>query len=140
MNSEVREIQMPAGIPEQETPSLCLFVVDDDETILNLAFDILSPHYNVRCAHGGYEALELLEQELCDGMLVDLGMPGMSGLELIAHIRENPRTRHIPIIVMSAYTELRQKVKECEVQAVIGKPFNIDYLVRTVELIVRTNG
>ncbi len=116
--------------------NLCLLVIDDDETILDLVNDILSTDYAVHLAHSGYEALEHLSHDLCDAMLVDLGMPGMNGLELIDRVRSDERTRKIPIIVMSAYHELRDQVQDRNVQAIINKPFNLEAFYNIVQSVL----
>ncbi len=122
--------------PERNSPALCVLVIDDDDTILDLVTDILSVDYTVHLAHNGYEALEHLDHNLCDAMLVDLGMPGMNGLELIDRVRSNERTRHIPIIVMSAYHELRSQVENRDVQAIISKPFSLERFYKAVQTVL----
>ncbi len=122
--------------PDVKGQAVCILVIDDDDTILDLVSDILSGDYTVHLAHSGYEALKHLEHDLCDAMLVDLGMPGMSGLEFIERVRSDERTRDIPIIVMSAYHELRHQVANNQVQALVSKPFNLEAFYRTVRTVL----
>ncbi len=121
------------------TGTVCILAVDDEQAILDLVADVLGMDYQVLCARSGLEALEVLKTHGCDLILVDLGMPGMDGLELIRHIREDEQTRSIPIAVMSAYTELRSKVPASEVQAVIAKPFGIEELRDTIGRLLTRN-
>ncbi len=116
-----------------ERPAARLVVVDDDNVVLDLLSDLLGCKYDIRCTHDGLEAIQLLDVELCDVLILDLGLPDMSGLELVAHIRSDPHTRQIPIIIMSAYHELLKSVSADDVQAIIKKPFSTKEFARTVE-------
>ncbi len=117
----------------QACPTVGLVIVDDDNVVLDLLSDLLGRKYHIRCAHDAFEAIKLLDTELCDVLIVDLELPDMSGLDLVVHLRSDPRTRHIPIIVMSAYHELLNNVSHDDVQAIIKKPFSTKEFARTVE-------
>lgn len=121
---------------ERKTVSARLLIVDDDQMILELLSDFLSPHFDIQIAHDGLEALELLSQDHYDALLIDLGLPRMGGVEVIQRVRSDSQTRHLPILVMSAYPELRKRVSAWDVQAVIGKPFSIEQFYLAVENVV----
>lgn len=114
-----------------------ILVIDDDETILDLLSDALSPEYQVATAHDALEGVELMMSEHFDLLIIDLGMPVLDGVELIQKIRANSPFDKIPILVLSAYPELRTRLLGSEVQAVIPKPFSIEQLNRTVANITR---
>ncbi len=113
-----------------------ILVIDDDETILDLLKDTLSPEYYIATAHDSLEGVELMMSERFDLMIIDLGMPVLDGVELIGKIRANSPFDKIPILVLSAYPELRQRLRGADVQAIMAKPFSIDQLQRTVAKIV----
>jgi len=113
-----------------------ILVIDDDETILDLLKDTLTPDYYIATAHDSLEGVELMMSERFDLMIIDLGMPVLDGVELIQKIRANSPFDKIPILVLSAYPELRTRLKGSDVQAIMAKPFSIDQLQRTVARII----
>ncbi len=113
-----------------------ILVIDDDESILELLSDALSPEYHVATAHDSLEGVELMMREHFDLLIIDLGMPVLDGVELVQKIRANSPFEKVPIIVLSAYPELRTRLHGSDVQAVIAKPFSIEQLHRAVANIV----
>ncbi len=113
-----------------------ILVIDDDETILDLLQDTLQPEYQVATAHDSLEGVELMMTERFDLMIIDLGMPVLDGVELIGKIRANSPFDKIPILVLSAYPELRSRLRGADVQAIMPKPFSIETLQRTVAKII----
>ena len=113
-----------------------ILVIDDDETILDLLKDTLSPNYQIATAHDSLEGVELMMSERFDLMIIDLGMPVLDGVELIQKIRANSPFDKIPILVLSAYPELRTRLRGSDVQAIMAKPFSVDQLQRTVAQII----
>ena len=80
-----------------------VLVVDDSRTIRTLFTDLLSESgFDTMLARDGLEALEKLEQHRPDVVLLDIVMPRMNGYELCRKLRENPATRHIPIVMVSS--------------------------------------
>jgi two-component system KDP operon response regulator KdpE len=109
-----------------------ILVIDDDETILELVKETLSSDYQISAAHDSLEGVEMLLSERFDLLIIDLGMPVLDGVELIQKIRANSPFQNIPILVLSAYPELRTRIGSSDVQAIMAKPFSIDELSRTV--------
>jgi two-component system, OmpR family, KDP operon response regulator KdpE len=114
-----------------------ILVIDDDETILELLQDALSPEYQVVTAHDALEGVELMMDGRFELMIIDLGMPVLNGVDLIQKIRAHSPFARVPILVLSAYPELRDRLGGSDVQAVMAKPFSIDQLNRTVSKIIR---
>ncbi len=121
---------------DQRVPRI--LVVDDDETILELVQDVLSEDYKVTAANNAAEALELLAADHFDLLILDLGIPGLSGIDAIQKIRQEQRKTSVPILVVSAYNELRRLVGDLQVDAVLAKPFALSQLeLRVAELLGR---
>lgn len=82
-------------------------------------------HNSVSCESGA-KTLEILRQQSIDIVLLDYMMPEMNGYQVLLKIKENPQTRHVPVIMISAANEL-EKIVEC-IQAgaedYLAKPFN----------------
>ncbi len=114
-----------------------ILVIDDDETILDLLKDTLSPPYQIATAHDSLEGVEMMMSDRFDLMIIDLGMPVLDGVELIGKIRANSPFDKIPILVLSAYPELRARLRGADVQGIMAKPFSIDQLQRTVAKIIQ---
>ncbi len=123
--------------PEQASPGERRILVVDDEPATNaLASEYLRlSGFSVLPCRDGASALRLLEAEAFDLVVLDLRMPGLGGLELLKIIRERPRTRSLPVIVLSA--SLRPGAPAPEgARAVIPKPFSPKDLVSAIRRIL----
>jgi PAS domain S-box-containing protein len=114
-----------------------LLVVDDDPDILGFLDHALSFHgYDVLTAADGREALERVEQEHPDLLLLDLRMPGLDGYEVIRRLKSNDDTRPIPIIVITAspIDKERDKVQVLSMGAdhYVTKPLSVQALVSEI--------
>lgn len=105
-----------------------LLVVDDEAFNRQLLSRILSPYYEVVQAGNGRQTLELLAQESFDLILLDVMMPGMTGIEVVEHIRGNSDWKDIPIILISALDHNENIIEGLQIGAndYIAKPFDID--------------
>ncbi len=113
-----------------------ILAVDDDPIILDLIEDVLSEDYEVEVTTDPNEAFALLDREQFDLLLVDLGIPEIDGTEIIRLVRTHPRTRDLPIVVVSAYIELAKRVAGLSVQAILRKPFQLDQLYETLDKVL----
>jgi len=110
-----------------------VLVVDDDPDILGLVGSILAVHgFDVATAPGGQAALRLLREGPAPCLiLIDLEMPGMSGLELRAELARNPSTRNIPVAMTSVSRESLGRIHASLRR--LEKPFVLEELVKAVE-------
>ncbi|WMJ79890.1 response regulator transcription factor [Clostridium sp. MB40-C1] len=114
-----------------------ILVVEDDSDINNLLCKMLSNHgYNVRGAYSGSEAKMCIEQYDFQLVLLDLMLPGISGEELISHIR---KIKTMPIIVISAKPgqDIRVDVLRSGADDFVSKPFDINEVLARVEAQLR---
>ena len=80
-----------------------ILVVDDDETIRDTLYELLSEEYDCQTAQTAEQALARLEVDTYDVVLTDISMPGLSGLELLGHVRQKyPDT---PVIIISGISD-----------------------------------
>lgn len=126
----------PASVISQssETGELIL-LVEDDADILGFNKRLLAGKgYQVITAANGDEAIALLKDQLPDLVITDLMMPGTDGLTLVRHIRSNPLTGHVPVIILSARTAPEAKMETVTqgAQVYLSKPFLPDELVALV--------
>ncbi len=104
-----------------------ILVVDDNPANIKVLFDLLQESsFRVFVAKSGESALEKIEEALPDLILLDILMPGMDGFETCRRLKENPKTKNIPVIFMTALTEVSDKVKGLSLGA-------IDYITKPIE-------
>lgn len=120
------------------TSGLHILVVDDEPPIRKLLQTSLgAQQYRVSEAGDGASACETLRKEPFDAVVLDLGMPGMDGFEVIQRLRRegNP----VPIIVLSAQSDEAGKVKALDMGAddYVTKPFGMDELLARLRAAVR---
>ncbi len=117
-----------------------ILIVDD--TPLNvklLAAKLAKDYYFVSTAASGPEALEIVQHEMPDLILLDIMMPEMDGFEVCTHLKENIATRHIPIIIITALSDVKDRVRglECGANDFLTKPFNDTALFARVRSLLR---
>jgi DNA-binding response OmpR family regulator len=107
-----------------------VLVVDDDPDILDALSEILEVEgYDVQRARNGREALQRLEQEMPDLVLLDLMMPVMDGWEFARSLSPGARP---PIIVLSADRNVSAKAREIGALGWLAKPFELSELLAAV--------
>lgn len=100
-----------------------ILIVEDDNTINSLLYDLLSPDYQVDQAYSGTEGIRLLSQDAYDLVLLDLMLPGLSGEVFIKEVRSNSL---VPIVVITAKSEMSvlDNVLQLGANDYIAKPFH----------------
>ena len=117
-----------------------ILVVDDEEDILELVkYNLEREGYLVDCVETGQEAIERATAIRPDGILLDLMLPGVDGIEVCRELRKNPDTRTIPIIMMTAKGEEADVVSGLEVGAddYVPKPFSTKVLIARLRALLR---
>ena len=112
-----------------------ILVVDDDENILSLERTILEQKgFAVTTAAGGAEALEVLGEHDFDLVLLDVMMPEIDGFTVCRRIKEEPRTKEIPVIFLTAKGGGEALAEGFESGAImyINKPFTANKLLTIV--------
>ena len=112
-----------------------VLVVDDSVTVRKVTQRLLQREgYTVLLARDGLEAIQVLEDNLPDLVLLDIEMPRMDGFELAARLREQPRLAEIPVVMISSRTadKHREHAARLGVQAFLGKPYDESELLELV--------
>ncbi len=112
-----------------------ILIVDDIPKNIELAANILSTkNYNITFAISGQAALQKVKMIDFDLILLDVMMPEMDGFEVCEQLKNDPATRNIPVIFLTAKTETENVVKGFELGAVdyVTKPFSTDELLARV--------
>lgn len=114
---------------------ISVLVVDDDPIIVKLLSMNLESHgYSVLTARNGKEGLEKALGETPDIILLDIMMPVMDGLEMLAELR---KTSEIPVIIISAFgsPEKVETARKLGIECFLNKPFEVTVLVEMLEII-----
>jgi two-component system, OmpR family, phosphate regulon response regulator PhoB len=117
-----------------------ILVVDDEPDISALvAYHLARDSYRVRTAADGLEAIRAVEAEPPDLIVLDLMLPGMSGLELLAELRGRNESRDIPVILLTARREEEDRITGLRQGAddYLAKPFSPQELVLRVAAVLR---
>lgn len=117
-----------------------ILVVEDEEDILALLhFNLIKAEYAVVCATCGEEALNKIREQQPDLILLDLMLPGIDGLEICRRLRNEPATREVPIIMLTARGEEGDVVRGLELGAddYVTKPFSVKVLLARIQTVLR---
>lgn len=143
-----REVALSAlPAPVRELPAVVIaepahktiMVVDDSVTVRKVMSRFLEREgYNVVTAKDGVDALQLLQEEIPDLMLLDIEMPRMDGFEVAKNVRSTSRLRHLPIIMITSRTgdKHRQHALSIGVNEYLGKPYQEEILLKTMEALL----
>ena len=115
-----------------------ILIVDDEDEVRNFLAEELSANFKVLIASNGEEALSVLSSENISLVLSDVMMSGINGFELCHRIKKEEATAHIPVLLLTALTDIKQQIHGISEGAdgYIQKPFHINYLkVRIASLI-----
>lgn len=111
-----------------------ILVADDDRPIADLVALLLEDEgYVVLCAYNGQHALRQLELAACDLLITDNMMPGLTGLELVAHLHAHPALA-VPVIMMSAVRPFHAPPPPT---VFLPKPFDLTNLLALVERLLK---
>jgi CheY-like chemotaxis protein len=112
-----------------------ILVVEDDNSIRELLVELLqSEGYEVASAVNGLEGLKYLQtQKNPDLILIDLMMPVMDGYAFRTEQMKNAQWSKIPVVVMSAEANAKEKMKSFGITAFLAKPVELDTILKTVE-------
>ncbi len=117
-----------------------ILVVDDLEpNIKLLEAKLLNEYYTVFTASSGGKALEILDNNKIDIVLLDVMMPQMSGFETCLKIKANPKTAYIPVVMVTALTDIEDRVQGLEAGAdeFLSKPINDIALFTRIKSLTR---
>jgi DNA-binding response OmpR family regulator len=116
-----------------------ILVVDDDPTMVKLInVNLKLNNYSVVEATSGEQALDVLESDVLDLVVLDIMMPGVDGWEVLKRIRGNAETQEMPVILVTAKTQDSDVIRGWELGAdeYVIKPFNPLLLVEVIKMVL----
>ena len=117
-----------------------LLLAEDEKSLSHALVTILEKsHYSVDAVYDGQEALEYLESEAYDGLILDIIMPKVDGITVLKTIRK--QGNKIPVLILSAKSEIEDKVDGLDAGAndYLAKPFDARELLARIRVITRVN-
>ena len=133
-----QESQKPAQMGEQ--PESTVLVIDDDENIIELIkLGLKYEGFQVEAAADGPEGLAAAQRISPDLIILDLMLPSMDGLEVCRRLRSNPTTRDVPILMLTAKDDVRDRITGLDTGAddYLTKPFSFEELVARIRAVLR---
>jgi two-component system, sensor histidine kinase and response regulator len=132
--------QAASGQVAMKNRRQCLLIVDDEPRNVRLLEGMLySEPYELLTAHTGPEALDIIQQDPPDLVLLDVMMPGMNGFEVCKHIKSDPEHRMIPVVMVTALSDVSDRIEAMQAGAddFLTKPIDAAELIVRVRSLVR---
>jgi CheY-like chemotaxis protein len=118
-------------------PRKVVLVVEDDEAVSSLLVALLEDRgYDAVPALDGQTAIELARKLVPHLITLDLALPGSDGHEVLESLKADPRTREIPIVVISAFTQILPAGDRKKLAYLLGKPFDVTEVLAVVQATV----
>ena len=139
--TEFRALRLARQESRQER--LSAMVIDDSITMRKVTARVLERHnINVTVAKDGMEAVALLEEQVPDLVILDIEMPRMDGFEVVAHIRNQPRLRHLAVIMVTSRSgeKHRERATRLGVDDYLIKPYQEEELMRSIRTVLGGQG
>lgn len=118
------------------TTTRTILICEDEAALRELVRVSLGPGYGFLEASDGMEALELARVHKPDVVVLDLMLPGLSGLDVLSRLREEASEGNLPIVVISAWSDARDDALAAGADRFVLKPFIPDDLRAVVEELV----
>lgn len=123
------------GMSANEIETRLVLIIEDDESLIESLQDMLKWNYfDVLTATNGLDGIQLAIKYKPDCVLVDLMLSQLDGFEVIITLQSNPATLHIPLIVLSGFSdkETIDRAISDGASAYLIKPFNVDTLIDAI--------
>ena len=117
----------------------CVLLVEDEDVLRRVMKDLLEREgYTIIEARDGVQALDEVDRQAPDVVILDLNLPGLDGYGVLQQIRSRPATRHIPVMVLTAKGDEDNEVRVFELGAddFITKPFRARALSARLEAVL----
>jgi putative two-component system response regulator len=127
-------------VSEFDSTNASILIADDNEANLELLSAILTDAgYRVVCARNGDQAIAVVQNGMVDIALLDVVMPGRTGFSACQQIKSNPKTRLIPVVLVTSLTDTNDRIRgiTCGADDFLNKPVNKQELLARVHSLLR---
>ncbi|MFH1541704.1 MAG: response regulator [bacterium] len=117
-----------------------ILIIEDEEDIVEaLAYNLIKENYKILKAYDGQAGLRLARARIPDLILLDLMLPGIDGIDVCKQIKQDQKTKHIPIIMLTAKSGEVDKVLGLELGAddYVTKPFSVRELIARIKTVLK---
>ena len=116
-----------------------ILIIEDNKDMRLFLRTILGKHYEIHDAENGEKGLELAYDIVPDLIIADIILPGQTGLKVTEVLKQDIRTSHIPIILLTARASMEAQIVgiRSKADAFVAKPFNLEYLDETIKNLLR---
>ena len=128
---------MISGHPEPDVDAATILVCDDDASLRELVRAVLGTGYRFLEAADGTEALAAARELSPDLIVLDVMLPGLSGIEVLEEIRSDEQLRDMPVVVITAWSHAEIEAQVAGADRFVPKPFDPDELSDVVEELLR---
>jgi CheY-like chemotaxis protein len=129
----------PASVSQVSEPANArmVLVVEDDDAVSALLVDLLNERgYHAVPAFDGRTALSLARRLKPHLITLDLAVPGIDGAGVLQRLKSDPGTRDIPVVVISAFTQILPAGERKKLAYLLGKPFDVSEVLEVVQATV----
>ena len=119
--------------PAPNDGAATILVCDDDPSLRELVRAVLGSRYRFVEAADGTEALTLAREDRPDLIVLDVMLPGLSGIEVLEELRSTDSLKEIPVVVITAWSHAEIEVQVAGADRFVSKPFDPDELSSAVE-------
>jgi CheY-like chemotaxis protein len=123
--------------PASDDGAATILVCDDDPSLRELVRAVLGSRYRFVEAADGTEALMLAREERPNLIVLDVMLPGLSGIEVLEELRSTEALKEIPVVVITAWSHAEIAVQVAGADRFVSKPFDPDELSTAVEELLR---
>ena len=128
-------------IPANHSPATLLYIEDNPSNleVVEMIVSRLRPRWRVLTAHDGASGLRLAGEQPLDLILLDLQLPVMRGDAVLAKLRSDPCTAHVPVLLLSADVTLqsRERLLALGANDYLPKPFSVEALLEKMDFLMR---
>ncbi len=127
-------------MPAMNAVPLNVLVVDDEPDLRELIeYNLIQSGHEVRTASDGLDAIECVQSHIPDLIVLDVMMPGLTGIQVAKRLRSEPQTSSIPIIMLTAKAEEAHELEGLDAGAddYITKPFSMPILMARIQTLAR---
>lgn len=128
-----------AMVQEATQKEHTVLLVEDNEELRGFLKDRLQKEFNIVEAPDGILGLNMAYESVPDLIISDVMMPGKNGVKLVSELKNDARTSHIPVILLTAKDSIEHKIEGVKLGAdlYVTKPFNFQYLLEQVKALIR---
>lgn len=137
---QIKELAKKDALHKKKSPKV-LIIDDEPDHVELIKLRLEANNYDVIYAYNGNEGIEKIKKEKPDLVLLDIMMPGIDGYEVSKKIKSDPKTKNLPIIMLTAagIKDLEEKCKEAGADYCIRKPYESKEIIDTIKSILKEN-